>query len=336
MGSSSWTFMVPVGELLLMEAVAREFRIDRVTLVHRDKLPRVRKRLGLGATISEVKKTIPGWDFFDAGLAYAVMKQRGEPEEVQHQCLAVIREELSILALSQLGYSRRRQMSPIALAGENTHPYITFLAYNDRDRTRFGKMFMMTTPSNQVVLDGRWKAFQDGVFFTKLLRILQGKTKVEDSWRCELRRAAVLIGESVGANDLLKSFVWNWVALEMLLTRQQDKVRETLPKRAEALLGWATYWEPDDYEGRIRDVYMKRNGLLHRGRREAISPEDLAFTDHLLVNLLANLVSYPKLFRSKDDVIKFSARVEAERTLGITSKVRPKGLRFIRSFRPEF
>ena len=328
--------MVPVGELLLMEAVAREFRIDRVTFMHRDKLPRVRKRLGLGATISDIKKTIPGWDFFDAGLAFAVMKRRGEPEEVKKQCLAVIREELSILALSQLGYSRRRQMSPIALAGENTRPYITFLAYNDRDRTRFGKMFIRTSPSNQVVLDGRWKEFQDDVFFMKLLSILQGKTKVEDSWCYELRRAAVLIGESVGANDLLKSFVWNWVALEMLLTYHAREALNMLPKRAEALLGWATYWEPDDYEGRIRDVYKKRNDLLHRGKREAISPEDLAFTDHLLVNLLTNLVSYPKLFRSKDDVIKFSERVEAERTLGITSTVRPKGLRFIRSFKPEF
>jgi hypothetical protein len=336
MGSGSWTFMVPVDGLLLMEAVAREFRVDRVTLVHRDKLPRVRKRLGLGATISEVKKTIPGWDFFDVSLAYAVMKQRGEPEEVQRQCLAVIREELSILALSQLGYSRRRQMRPIALVGENTHPYVTFLAYNDRNGTRFGKMFMMTTPINQVVLDGGWKEFQDGVFFTQLLGILRGKTKVEESWRCELRRAAVLIGESVGTKDLLKSFVWNWVALEMLLTHHAREALNMLPRRAEALLGWATYWEPDDYEGRIRDVYRKRNRLLHQGRREAISPEDLAFTDHLLVNLLANLVSYPKLFRSKADVIKFSERVEAERTLGLTSKVRPKGFRFIRSFHPEF
>jgi hypothetical protein len=250
--------MVPVGELLLMEAMAREFRIDRVTLVHRDKLPRVRKRLGLGATISEIKKTIPGWDFFDMGLAYAVMKQRGEPEEVQNQCLAVIREELSILALSQLGYSRRSQMSPIALARENTRPYISFLAYNDQDRTRFGKMFKTTTPSNQVVLDGSWKAFQDNVFFTKLLSILRGKTKVEDSWRYELRRAAVLIGESVGANDLLKSFVWNWVALEMLLTYRASEALDMLPKRAEALLGWATYWEPDDYVGRIRDCVQKK------------------------------------------------------------------------------
>jgi hypothetical protein len=336
MGSNSWTFMVPVGELLLMEAVAREFRIDRVTLVHRDRLPRVRKRLGLGATISQVKKTIPDWDFFDSGLGFAVMKQSGEPEKVTKQCLSVIREELSILALSQLGYSRRRQMSPIALAGENTRPYISFLAYNDRDRTRFGKMFMTTTPSNQVVLDEGWKDFQDNVFFTRLLSILRGKTKVAESWRCELRRAAVLIGESVGANDLLKSFVWNWVALEMLLTYHAREAQDILPKRAEALLGWATYWEPDDYEGRIRGVYKKRNDLLHRGKRDAISPKDLAFTDHLLVNLLANLVSHPKLFRSKADVIKFSERVEAERTLGIAPKVRPKGFKFLRSFQPEF
>jgi len=40
-------------------------------------------------------------------------------------------------------------------------------------------------------------------------------------------------------------------------------------------------------------VYLKRNDLIHRGRRDRITHIDLAFTDHLLVNLLANLVTIP-------------------------------------------
>ncbi|MGH3144504.1 MAG: hypothetical protein ACRDTR_01755, partial [Rubrobacter sp.] len=163
-------------------------------------------------------------------------------------------------------------------------------------------------------------------------KILRDETEVTDSWRRELRRASVLIGESVGANDLFKSFVWNMVVLEMLLTKQQERLKETLPKRAEALLGWVGFWETDNYEYRIKEVYGKRNALLHSGRRERITEQDLAFTDSLILNLLINLVSHPKLFGSKDDVVRFSEKVEAERVLGVKPRVRPegrKGLRFI-------
>ncbi len=315
MADGSWVFMVPVRELHLTEAVGRQFRVDRVTFVHRDKLPRVRRRLGIGATVAEVKKTIPGWDFFESGHAFAVVRESGEPEKVKQRCLRIIRDELSILSLSQLGYSKRKNMGPVAPSGELTHSYIGFLVVSSRDKTRFGNLFERTAPNYQLVLDGRWKRRQDNVFFTKLLKILRRETPVEAGWCRELCRASVMIGESVAANDLLKSFVWNMVALEMLLTKQQERARYTLPRRAEALLGWVLYWEAENYEDRIKQVYDKRNALLHGGHRHRITAQDLAFTDHLLENLLANLVSFPKLFHSKDALVEFSKKVEAERIL---------------------
>ena len=54
--SESWTFLVPIGNLVLTEAVGREFNVDRVTFVHRDRLPLVREKLGLGERVSELKK----------------------------------------------------------------------------------------------------------------------------------------------------------------------------------------------------------------------------------------------------------------------------------------
>jgi hypothetical protein len=332
----SWTFLFPVGELYLTEAVGREFRVDRVTFVHRDKLPRVRKRLGLGATVSEVKKILRGWDFFESAEAFAVVRQSGDQEEVERRCLEMVREELSILSLSRLGYARRKNMGPIVGPGEVPNSYAAFLAVSSRDGPWFGNRCRRTAPLAQAVLDGRWKNFQGRMFFTKLLKILRGETKVEGSWRRELRRASVMLGESVGANDLLKSFVWNMVALEMLLTKQDGKLLDTLPRRVEALLGWVFHWEAENYEGRIREMYGKRNELLHHGKRDNITEQDLAFTDHLLVNLLVNLVGNPKLFGSKDDVVEFSERLEAERILELRPRVRPKNLRYIRSVRPEF
>lgn len=328
--------MIPMGNLWLTEAVDREFRVDRVTFVDGDKLPRVRRRLGLGVPVSELKKTIRGRDFFGSSGAFAVVRQGGDPEDVARRCLELVREEAAILTASQLGYSNRGQMRPVVPVGEDWGPRIQYLAVSSRDGTRFSGA-KRTSPLGEVILDGRWKGYQDGVFFTRLLKILRGETEVENGWRDELRRALVMIGESVGANDLLKSFVWNMVALEMLLTRQdQERTRDALPKRAEALLGWVGYWEPENYEDRIGRTYGKRNALLHGGKRDDITEQDLAFTDHLLLNLLLNLAGNPKLFGSKEDVVGFSKRVEAERVLGTRPRVRPRNLRFVRRFRPDF
>lgn len=340
----SWAFMLPIGWLVLTEAVGREFRVDRVTVVHRDKLPRVRRRLGLGVPVSEVKRAIRGWDFFDSGEAFAVVRHTGDPEEIETKAMEIIREELAVLAASQLGYSKRSQMGPIVAPGEAYHPYVSYLAVSDEDRTRFGNFLKRTAPIGQVVLDGRWKNYQDKVFFTRLLKILRGEGGVERGWREDLRRVAVMIGESIGAADVLKSFLWNWVALETLLTRQESGVGSVLPERAEALLGWArlsrepdvTLWEAREYEARIEEIYRKRNALLHQGKREGISEDDIVFTDHLLLNLLGNLVARPDIFSSKDALVEFSEKVRAERILGVRLRVRPKDLRFVDNLpRPE-
>jgi hypothetical protein len=68
---------------------------------------------------------------------------------------------------------------------------------------------------------------------------------------------------------------------------------------------------------------------VHRGDREAITKDDLLFTDSLLLNLLMNIVNFPALFSSKQKVIEFGDKVQAEHVLGMRSKVRPKKFRFI-------
>jgi hypothetical protein len=336
MASGSWVFIVPVDALYLTEDVGREFRVDRVIFVHRDRLPRVRKRLGLGKRVSELKNAPWVKEFFERAPALAVVRGSGKQEEVEQQCLALVREELSLLALSQLGYSRRKDMAPVMPAGEGSRASMRYMVARSQDMT--GRlMWRRTTPTAQMRLDGRWKSHQDHHFFTELLKILRRETKVQENWRKELRRATVMIGESVGANDLFKSFLWNMVALEMLLTQnEKGEMIDILPKRIGALIDWTASWHADNYEDRIRDVYKKRNMLLHRGRREDLSVGDVAFTDHLLVNVLMNFVSAPKVFSSKDAVVKFAERLEAERLLRASPKQRPTNLRFMRPVKPDF
>jgi hypothetical protein len=328
----SCTFLYPLGELYLTPAVGREFRVDRVTFVHKDRLPLVRKKFGLRTTVSEIKKREPARQFFEDAQtwAFAVVRQGGEQNEVEQRCLELIREELAILASSQLGHKTRKQMGPIASPGEISSSYITFLAIDSRSTQWFQNMFRRTRPYSQVVMDWGWKRYQDLMFFTSLLKILRKDTKVDAGWRDELRRAAVLTGESVSANDPFKSFLWNMVALEMLLTKDETgKTKDILPRRIGALLDCVPHWWTMDYKELIEDVYDKRNRLLHQGRRDELTEWDLAFTDHLLLHVLANLVKHPKLFPSKDAFIEFTEKVEAERTLGVKPKVRPESLIFV-------
>ncbi len=320
-------FLYPLGEVHLTPAVGGEFTILRVTLVDKDRLPRVRQKFGLGAPVSEIKKRMQGPKFFGdpKTTAFAVVHQSGEGSDVEKRCLDLIREELSILAVSQLGYSRRNQMGPVLAPGEITAAHTSFLALDKGSSAHYHNWFRVTAPMNQTVMDGRWKSTQDKVFFTDLLRILRGQTRVEKGWRDELRRVAVLVGESIGANDPLKSFLWNMIALEMLLTREQKGTRDLLPERMAALLDWIDAWWIMDYPRLIRDAYDKRNKLLHQGRRDELTEWDLEFTDHLLLHALTNLVRAPKLFPSKGAFIEFTKKIEAERTLGLKPKVQRAG-----------
>lgn len=139
------------------------------------------------------------------------------------------------------------------------------------------------------------------------------------------------MGLSQTANSVADAFLWNMVALELLLTNQGDKVVDALPSRAEALLGWSRNWTEDNFEAKIREAYSRRCLLVHEGNRDSPRREDLFFTDDLLICLLSNLVTHPVLFYSKEAVIEFSKRVEAERLLkGIKTTVRPRSLRMFR------
>ena len=326
-GNRSWTFLYPLGEVYLTPAVGREYMIDRVRLVDKDKLPRIWKKAGLNARVSELKKRGQVERFFDNDktTAFAIVHQGGEGSDVEQRCKDLIREELAILAVSQLGYARRKQMGPVLAPGEITNAHTSFLALDKGSSAHYHNWFKLTAPLNQTVMGGGWKRFQDNIFFTDLLKILRGDTKVDKGWREELRRVSVLVGESIGANDPLKSFLWNMIALEMLLTKDDKGMKELLPRRMAALLDWNPEWRSMDYPTLIQDAYDKRNSLLHQGRREEITEWDLEFTDHILLHALGNLVRSSKLFPSKGAFIEFTKRLEAERTLGQKPKVQREG-----------
>jgi hypothetical protein len=180
--SESWTFLVPIGNLVLTEAVGREFRVDRVTFVHRDRLPLVRERLHLGVRVSELKKRRRLKRFFEVAEAYAVVTESGSRRGVERRCLEMVREELNLLSLSQLGYSLRALMRPIVPEGEVVHSYVDYLTVRSRAAAQDSApwdSFEITAQKSDVVLDERWKRFQNMLFFASLLKILRRETHVD-------------------------------------------------------------------------------------------------------------------------------------------------------------
>ena len=220
----------------------------------------------------------------------------------------------------------------MGLYGEVTLQGVDYLFLNTQDKTFAGGGFL-TRGSQALEADGRWKEWQKKFFFTHLMKILHRKIPIEQEWRECLKKAATLVGKSLGTYDLADAFLWNMIALESLLTRQGDKYTDAIPERIEAFLGWAWDWSEKKYKERIREAYQVRCKLVHEGDVSGVTGELLLFTDDLMLSLLVNLTRHPKLFYSKDAVVKFVERVKAARVLGGKAKVRPKTLRVISSRR---
>lgn len=328
---NEWIFITPIGNLILTKAVNSELRIDRVLLVSKEKLPRIRHRWGLNKGVLEFKNRQGFMNIFDEADTFAVVRQKGTLSESRKQCFVLIKDELAILTTSKLGYASRRATSYLNLFGEHKAGQVQSLILNKDDSSSFSKWELTKSPG-PLVLDIRWKKFQKQIFFSKLLKILRKETKVAKDWKDTLRKTSILIGKSWNTNDLSMAFLLNVMALELLLAGYDEKFSEGIPKRVDAFLGWVN----PEFKHYAKEMYKKRSELVHKYNRENILVSDLLLTDDLLVNLLMNLVNYPDLFGSREKVISFSEKVEAEQKLGIKSKTRPKNMRFLsKTYREE-
>ena len=335
--NGTWLFVAPISSLVLTKFVNFEFKVNRVTFVDASKLPLRRKRLGFPVPIGEFKRRHPYVfnRFFSGYSTYAVLRQTGHGTEVREKVLKIVRDELSILALSQLGFGRRRHNACPSIAKESASGQSSFLLINN-DNQSWTQPSNLTGKISELILEGRWKQYQDKYFLSHLLKIIRGEIRVANKWKQDITNAAILAGQSQSSSDLPQAFLWNMIALELLLTTQGDTYVERLPERAEAFIGWVTNWDDGDYDLKIRDVYAKRCKFVHDGNRDEITVEDVLFSDIILLNVLINIAKHPELFGSKEALIAFSNKVQAERVLGINgdmrvkSMVRPKSLEFHR------
>ena len=323
-----WIFVAPISNLILTEAVNYEYRVDKVTFVDTKVLSGRRKRFGFPLKLSFLKKRWEALDrFFSISSTVATLRLTGMGSDLESRFLRIVHEELAILSLSQLGYCKRLNNSKPSIARENPSLFRSYLLFNSSDRS-------WTQPNRRLdkfqdlILNPLWLRFQKQVFFDSLIKYIQKETRISRSCKNDIVRSAILAGQSQCCSDVPQCFLWNMIAIEILLCRQGDRYREELPKRAEAFLGWSVNWEINDYQSRIREVYKKRSKFVHDGVRD-ITIDDVLFTDELLLNVFINILRHPHYFPNKDVLIDFSEKVAAEKLLGIKSKIQPKTLLFV-------
>jgi hypothetical protein len=68
----SWVYLVPIKNLKITQAVKRELRINKVKFYNVDKLPYIKKRLGISERISSIRKNKMIDDFLNDSDSYAI------------------------------------------------------------------------------------------------------------------------------------------------------------------------------------------------------------------------------------------------------------------------
>jgi len=315
----------PIHGLRLGSAIGKEIRIDRVTLLAAEKIPHIRKRLGIVHPVSYYNKQHPPPypRLFTAAATYALIRSNRDPDQkdVWRERKAV-QEALWILAASLIGSKDRGRYH------FSMRPYIGGKLYEsvvifEHKGPWAGGLLERMTPAEEYSLDQEWKAIMKRLFFPQLIRIVNGQVTVHPKWRQTIRQAAILAGRSYLSRTVHDAFVSSMIAIETLLARRMDKFPDVLIDRIVSLFGWLTDDELQPWSHLVKRLYSLRCSYVHDGKSGEITGLDLYYADLLLFNILTNVCENALTFRSKDDVIAFAERVRARRVLGMP--LRPKG-----------
>lgn len=329
---SNWTLLVPVYNLRISSDINREIQIGRILFVDTGKLPYIRKRLGIRNTIAELMNEKPV--LFDDGRTLketeviAAIRTTWDGKRKFLKEYAELQDAINLLASSQMIYMKRSQFTsfggPKTIAMQLKRYKIVENAKSKRIKTGWHRI----TPIQTFELDALWRVRTKTSFFQPVLRIYNIAGGISRKWAESLTRAGMLIGKSVLAETLWEAFLYNFVALEILLAQKGDKFPEVLIDRVSALLGWITDDRTDQFTEEITEIYRKRCDLFHDGFFREIEINDVLRVDHYVYNIYHNLARTLTVFPNKKTLIDFTTRYKAYRIL--ERKVpRPKQLQFL-------
>lgn len=317
MPRSRHSVFAPVYGLWLGPVVNDELQLGRVTFVSAEKIPRIRKRLGLYDTVSNLRKSMRdrSHGVFNNAPVYATIRNLRDPSDRNIKTeLGLIKDAFWLLA-SSFAYHCRRKNAALSLTTSTTTGSI-------RDTSVFGPdnymvNYRLAAAKQPNCCDGYWQASASSKHFFALQKIVNGTSDIKTKWRESILRACTLFGQSYLARHLAEAFMYDMIAIETLLTVQGDKFPDALIDRLVAIFGWMTNEDSAPWKIKIKRLYKLRCGYVHDGKHGEITGDDLFEADTILQNLLTNICNHTNYIKSKDDIISLSERLAAQQVLGL-------------------
>jgi len=351
MSRNNQLLVAPIYNLRLSSEIKKEIWLENVLFIEKKKLLNNVKRVGFPWSFTQLRKLLVGKP--QAGLkiqnikgyfeepahvranAYAIIQIAGNEDEHIAYGRQRIEEAVNILASSQLGNTKRGNVIRFGAPEHGTYTINQSLIVPTTIQESLCKgSKWVSSPVREYLFKKEWKGFKKVHFMAKYIDILNGgKTKkLARSWTNCLKKAAILAGKSVFSKEISMAFLFNMIAIEILLKKQGEKYMDVMPKRINDLFGWIY----EDDERAIKSVhkvaerlYKLRNNFVHSAEENSIRVDDLIETDVILSNLLYNFCQLITRFKSQDEIIRFSEECGARRILGLKIK-RPEKLRFLR------
>jgi len=316
--NDNWVLIIPIYGIKLTKEINHEIKISNVTFISAKKLSRVRKKFNIKKRISELDTTFfKDWNHH----TYAIIQQTGTISDIKYNLYKIVEKELNIF-LSSFFYFKRRdffhEVSHMGL-GRYATMHSFFISSTNSIWSHQGKAINLI----EYKTDNLWiKNMKERHFFFKLLKFINKKNKFP-----EIKKVSTLIGKSFNSNDIVDAFLYNMIIIETLLTTTKDKQLEAIISRLSVFFDWLDFWNTNS-KNKIKELYKKRNDYVHNLDYENISIDDLLYTDEIIYNLITNILNHGEIFYSKKALINFTKKIEAERTLGIKTKLTPKTFQY--------
>ncbi|WP_338686801.1 hypothetical protein [Haloferula helveola] len=316
----SRTIIVPVHDVTISSDYGSEFRIDRVTLISKDKIARLQSRFGISRSKWKLLKESFLDDRQERATTFGVVRDNSTREE--DELVGLVEEELHILHLIQLPMSDKtilRAWSPYGSSLQRSQQH--YLITDDgtvgsRGKFKSGAIFPLNLSPSQIRKD-QLQLFGQ---MTKALRCSSFSSK----WKRDFRRAMVLLGKSLTEASTEVAFLLACIGLETLLVCTESGQREQMRKAVFLFSGLNHASRGKPIEDQFNEAYDKRCRFVHRGESDDIQLADARIVQEILFNVIANIATHTEQFRSKQAVADVARQIAAARELGIENKYWPK------------
>lgn len=313
--SIAWTMPLPVYNLEISKDIGGEFHIDNVTFVRKEKIPRIRRRLGFDFRVSVYNKTFglkAENKLFQKAPVYAFVSHQKRLSDPFYYEYLRIQEAVFLLASSQ--FDRRKRTQKILFGMPNFDKLLKDVVMFEKGGDKPNLKVVETLPFATYQLDKQWKRHFAFHFFFDLLKLMKNK-KVSPKWKYCIRTSAILAGRSLFARDLWEAFLFDMVAIETLLARKGPHMKEQVIKNLTALFGWLSSEREEYWRDLIEKLYNRRTDFVNQSLSRKLTAKDLIDADMILSNLLKNLCQISRRIHSKDDLFHLCDEVKARRVL---------------------